>query len=55
MSYTQQQLAEMFKKLIPTATENDSSVALTINGVSIELSKNIKKSQVTTRSQNIYR
>lgn len=52
MSYTQQQLADLFKKLIPRASETDNQVSLTINGITINLPKNARNSQSNISSQS---
>ncbi len=55
MSYTQQQLANLFKKLIPSATENATSVTVNLNGVSVTFTKVTPKTQVNNSSQSVFR
>lgn len=39
MNYTQQQVAKLLKSILPSATENEGSVTLTVKGVSIKYTK----------------
>jgi hypothetical protein len=55
MNYTQQQLADLIKKLIPTATETESTVTLSIQGIDVKYIKNKAVTKTAKRSQGILR
>jgi hypothetical protein len=52
---TQQEIAKLYKQLLPKATETEKKVTLEINGITINFDKVVSKSQSTKGGNIIYK